>query len=259
MKRIALIALSLAFAACKGGTGGGTSGSSGAPPQNDDEKTFYALGRAMGRGPAGVFDMNEREVELVKQGLGDQLLNKPSDIKIEEYGPKFQQLAMARSAKKAEKEKVAGAAFAEKAAKEPGAEKLPSGVIVRITQQGTGEQPKETDTVKVHYEGTLENGTVFDSSKKRGQPATFPLKGVIPCWTEGVQKLKVGGKAVLTCPSATAYGDRGSPPTIPGGATLRFEVELLGIETGAAAPGAPAITPAPHGVVPGAPKTAPKH
>ena len=173
---------------------------------------------------------NEREVSLVKQGFGDQILNKPSDITLETYGPKLQQLAQSRQSRRAEKEKTAGTAFADKAAHEAGAEKLPSGVIVRITQQGTGEQPSPTDTVKVHYEGTLENGTVFDSSKKRGQPATFTLNQVIPCWTEGVQKLKVGGKAVLTCPSSTAYGDRGAGPNIPGGATLKFDVELIGIE-----------------------------
>src|SRR5262249_13958762 len=97
--------------------------------------------------------------------------------------------------------------------------------------EGSGASPAATDTVKVHYEGTLENGTVFDSSKKRGTPATFALNQVIPCWTEGVQKMKVGGQAKLTCPSAIAYGDRGAPPTIPGGATLTFDVELLGIES----------------------------
>jgi FKBP-type peptidyl-prolyl cis-trans isomerase FkpA len=94
---------------------------------------------------------------------------------------------------------------------------------------GTGASPKASDTVKVNYRGTLLNGTEFDSSYKRNQPATFPLANVIPCWTEGVQKMKVGGKAHLVCPSGIAYGDRGSPPTIPGGATLIFEIELLEI------------------------------
>src|SRR5262249_35765666 len=93
----------------------------------------------------------------------------------------------------------------------------------------TGASPAATDTVKVHYEGKLTDGTIFDSSKQRGTPAEFPLNGVIPCWTEGVQKMKVGGKAKLVCPSAIAYGDRGSPPKIPGGATVEVEIGLRGV------------------------------
>ena len=88
---------------------------------------------------------------------------------------------------------------------------------------------KATDTVKVHYKGTLIDGTEFDSSYKRNEPAEFPLNGVIKCWTEGVQKLKVGGKGTLVCPSDLAYGERGQPPTIPGGAVLTFKIELLEI------------------------------
>jgi FKBP-type peptidyl-prolyl cis-trans isomerase FkpA len=109
-------------------------------------------------------------------------------------------------------------------------ETLPSGVVIEHLKAGTGASPKATDTVSVHYRGTLENGTEFDSSYKRGQPASFPLNRVIPCWTEGVQKLKTGGKAKLTCPPATAYGARGVPGVIPPDATLTFEVEVLGIQ-----------------------------
>ncbi len=111
----------------------------------------------------------------------------------------------------------------------PGAVKTTSGLVYRELQAGTGASPKATDMVKVHYRGTLINGTEFDSSYKRNEPATFPLNQVIPCWTEGVQKMKIGGKSQLVCPSALAYGDRGAPPDIPGGATLIFEIELLGI------------------------------
>ena len=110
------------------------------------------------------------------------------------------------------------------------AETLPSGVKIVHTVDGTGAQPKASDKVKVHYRGTLANGTEFDSSYKRGQPATFPLGAVVPCWTEGMQKIKVGGKATLTCPPATAYGDRGAGNVVPPNATLTFEVELLAIE-----------------------------
>lgn len=109
-------------------------------------------------------------------------------------------------------------------------ETLPSGVKISHSMVGTGASPKATDTVKVHYRGTLADGKEFDSSYKRNAPATFPLNRVIPCWTEGVQKIKVGGKATLTCPPATAYGERGAPGAVPPNATLTFEVELLSID-----------------------------
>ncbi|SAK61624.1 peptidyl-prolyl isomerase [Caballeronia fortuita] len=108
-------------------------------------------------------------------------------------------------------------------------EKLPSGAVVEQLKQGTGAQPSADDTVSVNYRGTLADGTEFDSSSKHGGPATFPLNRVIPCWTEGVQKIKVGGKAKLTCPAATAYGSRGVG-AIPPNSDLTFEVELLGVK-----------------------------
>lgn len=111
-----------------------------------------------------------------------------------------------------------------------GTETLPSGVKVAHTVDGTGAYPKASDAVKVHYRGTLADGKEFDSSYKRNAPATFPLNRVIPCWTEGMQKIKVGGKATLTCPPATAYGERGAGAAVPPNATLTFEVELLAIE-----------------------------
>ncbi len=107
--------------------------------------------------------------------------------------------------------------------------KTPSGIAITTLKEGSGSSPKATDTVKVHYRGTLPDGKEFDSSYKRGQPASFPLNRVIPCWTEGVQTLKVGGKARLVCPSNLAYGPRGIPGTIPPDSPLIFEVELLEI------------------------------
>jgi FKBP-type peptidyl-prolyl cis-trans isomerase FkpA len=129
-----------------------------------------------------------------------------------------------------------GAAWAqasplEQAAAEKGAVRTESGMVYRALKEGTGGSPKETDTVRVHYRGTLPDGKEFDSSLKRGQPAEFPLNRVIKCWTEGVQKMKVGGKAKLTCPSALAYGERGAGGgAILPNATLQFEVELLGVK-----------------------------
>lgn len=110
------------------------------------------------------------------------------------------------------------------------AETLPSGVVVVHVTQGSGPTPFYSDRVKVHYRGTLTNGTEFDSSYKRNKPASFPLNRVIPCWTEGMQKMQPGGKARLFCPAQTAYGSRGIPGTIPPNSVLLFEVELLAIE-----------------------------
>lgn len=106
---------------------------------------------------------------------------------------------------------------------------LPSGVIFESVQAGSGPSPKATDTVKVHYRGTLTDGREFDSSYKRGQPASFPLNRVIPCWTEAVQLMRPGGKARVTCPPATAYGSRGAGNAVPPNATLVFDIELLAI------------------------------
>lgn len=115
------------------------------------------------------------------------------------------------------------------AAKEKGATVLPSGLVFQSIKEGTGPSPLATDTVRVHYRGVLADGKEFDSSIARGQPAEFPLNRVIPCWTEGVQRIKVGGKAKLTCPPGIAYGSRGAGGAVPPNATLQFEVELLGI------------------------------
>jgi FKBP-type peptidyl-prolyl cis-trans isomerase FkpA len=118
----------------------------------------------------------------------------------------------------------------EQAAAEKGAVKTPSGMVYRALTEGSGASPKETDVVRVHYKGTFPDGKEFDSSYKRGQPTEFPLNRVIKCWTEGVQRMKVGGKAKLTCPPSLAYGDKGAGGTIPPNATLQFEVELLAIK-----------------------------
>ena len=104
-----------------------------------------------------------------------------------------------------------------------------SGLVYESLKDGTGDSPKATDTVKVHYKGTFPDGKEFDSSYKRGEPTSFPLNGVIPCWTEGVQRMKPGGKAKLTCPPSIAYGARGAGGVIPPNATLNFEIELISI------------------------------
>jgi FKBP-type peptidyl-prolyl cis-trans isomerase FkpA len=115
------------------------------------------------------------------------------------------------------------------ASKEAGAQVTKSGLVYTPMKEGTGASPKATDKVKVHYKGTFPDGKEFDSSYKRNEPTEFPLNGVIPCWTEGVQLMKTGGKAKLTCPAAIAYGQRGAGGVIPPNATLVFEIELLAI------------------------------
>ncbi len=201
---------------------------SSAALQTEDDKTLYAVGLVMGR-QLGPLALSAAEVELVKRGLSDAAAGKPL-VDLETYGPKIQQLAQARAQAAAQGEKARSQAVAEAAGKEQGAVRTPSGLVFRSLKPGDGASPKATDTVKVHYVGTLTNGTEFDSSRKRGQPAEFVLNQVIPCWTEGVQKMKVGETAKLVCPSDIAYGDQGRPPLIPGGATLVFEVELLAIK-----------------------------
>jgi FKBP-type peptidyl-prolyl cis-trans isomerase FkpA len=213
-----------------------------ATPQTDDEKTLYAVGIALSRNLA-MLELTPGELAVVEQGLADGVAGGAPKVDMDEFGPKIQTWAQGRAAKAAEKEKAASKGFLEKAAAEKGAVKLPSGVIYTETRAGTGASPKATDRVKVHYHGTLIGGEVFDSSVQRGEPVAFPLNGVIRCWTEGVQKMRVGGRAKLVCPSDTAYGDRGAPPKIKPGATLVFDVQLLGIEQAPAQPGAPAPGP----------------
>ncbi len=133
---------------------------------------------------------------------------KEQKVDLQTYSPKVQELQKSRMSAAAAVEKKAGQAFLDKAATEKGATKTASGLIITTTKPGNGASPKPTDKVKVHYTGTLTDGTVFDSSVERKEPATFQLNSVIPCWTEGVQLMKVGGKAKLVCPSAVAYGDR---------------------------------------------------
>jgi FKBP-type peptidyl-prolyl cis-trans isomerase FkpA len=199
-----------------------------ATPKSERDKTLYALGLAIAQS-LDVFGLTEAELARLKEGLTDGVLGRKTKVSLEEYKPKIRELAQNRAQGVLETEKKAGDEILRKAAVEKGAVKTPSGVVYIELQAGKGPSPKPSDRVKVHYHGTLRDGTVFDSSVQRGEPATFDLDGVIPCWTEGVQKMKVGGKAKLVCPGSQAYGDRGRPPAIRPGAVLTFEVQLLDI------------------------------
>ena len=209
----------------------------------DDQKTIYALGLALAR-ELDPFDLTEAEIGTLEQGLRDGVLGRPAKVDLETQGPQIQTLAKSRLAAASQEETKAADSFLATAAAAAGAQKLDSGLVYLEVAAGSGASPAASDTVKVHYHGTLRDGTVFDSSVDRGTPAQFPLDRVIPCWTEGVQKMKIGGKARLTCPAEIAYGDRGAPPKIKPGAALAFEVELLEIVPAEAAampaPGHPA-------------------
>lgn len=209
--------------------------------ETDDQKTFYTMGYTL-KGSLDRFAIRPDELEVLILGLRDAMDGKTAQVDEKVYGPKITQLGQARASQVAETEKTASAEFLAKEAAAPGATKSSTGLVKRVVKEGSGASPALTDTVKVHYHGTLRDGTVFDSSVDRGEPAEFPLDRVIPCWTEAVQTMKVGEKAHITCPSEIAYGDRGAPPQIKGGAALAFDVEL--IEIGKPAP-APNATPAP--------------
>jgi len=192
----------------------------------DDQKIVYAVGLSMAQ-QLSQLGLSRAELEIVKQALTDSAAGKPAED-LNTWGPKINSFAQARATRAAAAEKANSKAFLDAAAAEPGATRAASGLVYRELAAGTGPSPKATDKVRVNYRGTLTNGTEFDSSYKRNTPLEIPLNQVIPCWTEGMQKMKVGGKAKLVCPSDIAYGDQGRPG-IPPGATLVFEVELLGI------------------------------
>ena len=175
------------------------------------------------------FSLSETDLDYVRAGLVDGVLKRTRQVDLQVYGPKLRELAQTRATAGAVIEKASGSEFLSKAALEKGAVKTPAGFVYQEILAGKGASPVPTDTVRVHYKGTRVDGTVFDSSIERGEPAVFPLSGVIPCWTQGLQMMKVGGKARLVCPSDVAYGDQGRPPQIKPGATLVFEVELLDI------------------------------
>lgn len=193
--------------------------------ETDEQKTAYALGHTLGKN-LGPLELTAPEIAALKQGLSDAVAGTDPRVDLAAYESEVSALAAKRAQKLASDARERDAAFLAKIATHAGAQKSDSGLVFIPKEEGKGESPKATDVVKVDYHGTLTDGTVFDSSVRRGQPAQFPLNRVIPCWTEGLQKMKVGGRAQLVCPPQIAYGDRGNPPAIPPGATLVFDVTL---------------------------------
>lgn len=224
MKRtFALACLTVLTAGCAAGT------PAQAPePKTEEEKAIYALGLGLSR-QIESFHLSAAELEILKAGLADGALGRKTKVDVETYREKIAQMADARSAAAAVEYRKTGAAYVEKAAAENGARKLPTGLVITSLVEGKGASPLLTDSVKVRYTGALIDGTVFDSTAGEKEPATLPMGSMIPCWAQGLQLMKEGGKARLVCPADLAYGDRGAPPSIQPGATLVFEVELVEI------------------------------
>jgi FKBP-type peptidyl-prolyl cis-trans isomerase FkpA len=200
-----------------------------AVPEAEADKTFYALGAILGTS-LKQFDLSESELGWVQRGIVDQAMGREVAVNPEDYGAQLQKLQQERTKSATVVDPDSDTvAFLEEQSAMDGAVVSESGLIMHELTAGEGASPASTDTVVVHYHGTLVDGTVFDSSVDRGSPARFPLNRVIPCWTEGVAKMKVGGKSRLVCPPQIAYGARGSGK-IPPNAAIVFEVELLEIE-----------------------------
>ena len=201
--------------------------------ETDKDKTLYTFGYAMAQNLRS-FGFSEAEVEIITQGIADTTLNRKPQVELNKWTSKIPPLLdeKRRAAQRViiARQTAASAKLLAKEAKTPGAKKLPSGIIMTVLKPGTGRSPEANSKVTVHYHGTLGDGTVFDSSRDRGEPATFQLNGVIKCWTEGLQTMKLGGKSRLVCPAELAYGDRGAGESIPPATALIFEVELLKID-----------------------------
>ncbi len=209
------------------------------PPvlDTEEQKALYAVGFTLSQNLT-ILDLTPEELKLVQRGMSDGILGADEPFDIQAFAPKLEQVFNGRVKEKIERERAAGLAVVETAKAEAGAVILPSGAIYLETAAGTGAQPAMTDRARLHYHGTFHNGDVFDSSLDGGEPAEFALNQVVPCFGEGLSQMKVGGKAKLTCPPESAYGEAGRPGILPG-TTLIFEVELLDTMVAAAPPAAP--------------------
>lgn len=193
-----------------------------------EARTLYTLGQLISRTLDG-FTLSETELAWVKAGLDDGVLGRTPKVDLAAEAGGLHTLQETRRRATLERERTAGAAYLAAVAKSPGVERRQSGLVIQSLQFGAGEQPTALDHVSVHYEGKLIDGTVFESSRTRGTPATLPVRGVIACWSEALQVMRVGGRSRIVCPAELAYGERGSPPAVKPGATIEFDIELIGV------------------------------
>ena len=194
--------------------------------ETEDDKTIYAMGVTLARNLDNL-PLSESEKQILQTGFADGMEKRDPQVDTDRYGRMAEGMFTRRNADLAKEESEAAEAFLAEAAAAEGAQRSDSGLVMVVLSPGEGPSPAPTDRVRVHYHGTLRDGTVFDSSVVRGEPVVFPLNRVIPCWTEALQKMKVGGKSRITCPPDIAYGDQGAPPLIKPGAALAFDVELI--------------------------------
>ena len=205
-----------------------------ARPAADDDHTLYALGVLISRNLEDL-QLTPAEFERVKAGLIDGVNHQATQVDLKADTPAIQALRQARFAHLMKQKREDNQAFVNTAAALPGATRTASGLVMIPIHAGKGASPGPNDQVSVNYKGKLIDGTVFDASAPQGQPAQFGLGGVIPCWSEALPLMKVGGKSRIVCPAALAYGAHGSPPAIGPDATLDFDVELVQIAPGQAA------------------------
>lgn len=190
------------------------------------DPAMYALGVLLSHN-VDPFDLTEKEFSAVMAGFADGFHRREGTQNARDFGLQLQALQRARIAASAQRARQDGKAYLDSAAALPGAKKTASGLVYLSETDGTGVGPSSADQVRVRYSGKLISGAVFDSTAPDGPGATFPLSGVIPCWSEALQQMRAGGKARLVCPPELAYGDRGSPPLIRPASTVDFQIELL--------------------------------